>query len=598
MSGLMKSIKADLYSQIPDSLFVANPHLLPSKGDETTNLSTMGKDGYDYEFEPTPDPKYECPICLLILCEPMQTECGHRFCKSCIDRWLTEGNCKCPIDNADVDQNKMFPDNYVKREILSMKVHCPYSRNGCKHIVELNQIEEHQETCHFNSVMCPLNCNKFILKRDITNHKETECVKRNIVCSLCLGSLIFEDYGEHEGVCPKQLVPCSFCKADVLRVMVPEHIAVDCPNAAIKCCFYIFGCNKEIERLKMEKHMKTNVQKHLQLLCHAFVKLLNFQNIESILSSIETGNAVSQSQPNVTDPEIVGDLPTLLQNAEGGASGNAEANMLKFSQGPSRTISSISQPLPSLPPNVPIIRSQSVKVPNLAKCNAGDTASSSDIFDFEFQSLKERNIYQEESLARHSHELLELQFRHDHIERINKETQQKLRAIEEKVNRLTELEGRLCNGLYIWKIKNYLRHRHKAISGEMPVLHSPPFYSNYYGYKLCMRCNLNGVDYSQGTHLSVFIHFMQGEWDDTLTWPFRGKIILSVIDQNPNIEERRHSVESLISKPTLDAFQKPTTHRNHKGFGYMEYVPLSELDNSTYVLNDTLILKAQIFPEF
>ncbi|GAB1608488.1 TNF receptor-associated factor 6-like isoform X2 [Argonauta hians] len=564
-------------------------------GDEVTNMAAMASVGYDYDFDPLPDQKYECPICLLILCEPIQTECGHRFCKSCIDRWLKEGNSKCPIDNSNVEQDQMFRDNFVKREILSMKVHCPCSKNGCKVVLELNIIEEHQETCPFKSVECPLNCGDFILEKNMSHHKEIECPKRNITCTSCLETLIFDKYSEHEGVCPKQLVPCSFCKENIFRISIPDHIAIKCPNATIKCSFNIFGCNKEIERQKMDKHMKSNVQKHLQLLCYAFIKLLNFQNIESILSSNETGNAVSQSHSHATDVEIGGDF---LQNAEGGASGNIDTSVLKFAQTPSRTIS---QPLSSPPPNFPVLRSQSVsvKVPNSSsKICAGETASSADTFDYEFQSLKERNIYQDESLARHSHELLELQFRHHQIERIHKESQQKLRSMEEKVKELSDLEGRLCNGLYIWKIKNYSQHRHKAVSGEMPVLHSPPFYSNYYGYKLCMRCNLNGVDYSLGSHLSVFIHFMQGEWDDILTWPFHGRIILSILDQNPNISERHHSVESLISKPTLDAFQRPTSHRNHKGFGYMEYVPLNELDNSTYVLNDTLILKAQIFPDF
>lgn len=45
-------------------------------------------EGYDYEFVPVPDSKYECSICLLVLREPRQTKCGHRFCKGCIIKWL------------------------------------------------------------------------------------------------------------------------------------------------------------------------------------------------------------------------------------------------------------------------------------------------------------------------------------------------------------------------------------------------------------------------------------------------------------------------------------------------------------------------------
>ena len=40
--------------------------------------------GYDEYFDPPAPDVYECPICLLVLRQPMQTECGHRFCKCCI----------------------------------------------------------------------------------------------------------------------------------------------------------------------------------------------------------------------------------------------------------------------------------------------------------------------------------------------------------------------------------------------------------------------------------------------------------------------------------------------------------------------------------
>ena len=42
--------------------------------------------GYDEFFDPPLESKYECPICLLGLREPVQTSCGHRFCKGCILR--------------------------------------------------------------------------------------------------------------------------------------------------------------------------------------------------------------------------------------------------------------------------------------------------------------------------------------------------------------------------------------------------------------------------------------------------------------------------------------------------------------------------------
>lgn len=48
------------------------------------NSFTEETQGYDVEFDPPLESKYECPICLMALREAVQTPCGHRFCKGCI----------------------------------------------------------------------------------------------------------------------------------------------------------------------------------------------------------------------------------------------------------------------------------------------------------------------------------------------------------------------------------------------------------------------------------------------------------------------------------------------------------------------------------
>lgn len=162
---------------------------------------------------------------------------------------------------------------------------------------------------------------------------------------------------------------------------------------------------------------------------------------------------------------------------------------------------------------------------------------------------------------------------------------------------IKEFDGRVCNGQFYWHIHNYSKLQHEAERGETTALHSQPFYTSpSSGYKMCIRANLNGVDSARGSHLSLFIHFMQGEFDDVVDWPFSGQIIISVIDQNERCELRNHVSETLSAKPHLAAFQRPATPRNHKGFGYMEFLPLSSLRNSTYIRNDTLIIKADVKP--
>lgn len=40
--------------------------------------------GYKEKFVKPVEDKYKCEKCRLVLCNPKQTECGHRFCDSCM----------------------------------------------------------------------------------------------------------------------------------------------------------------------------------------------------------------------------------------------------------------------------------------------------------------------------------------------------------------------------------------------------------------------------------------------------------------------------------------------------------------------------------
>ena len=209
--------------------------------------------------------------------------------------------------------------------------------------------------------------------------------------------------------------------------------------------------------------------------------------------------------------------------------------------------------------------------------------------------LMEKSRQQEASVARQKQMIFELQAKMVSLEsRLSEHIQTSIsqkETLQKHEDVISNFEGRNCNGVYIWKIRDFLKLRKEAIAGQTTVLHSPGFYTSFHGYKLCVRINLNGVDSGVGTHISIFIHFMRGEFDDILEWPFRGKIILSVMDQG---EHKQHITEVLESKATLAAFQRPQSNRNHKGFGYIEFAPIGLIEQPFYLLNDTLIVKAEV----
>ncbi len=62
--------------------------------------------------------------------------------------------------------------------------------------------------------------------------------------------------------------------------------------------------------------------------------------------------------------------------------------------------------------------------------------------------------------------------------------------------------------------------------------YSPPVYTHPQGYKICLNVHANGYGTGEGTHVSVSVRFMRGEFDDSLKWPFRGSISMQLVDQN------------------------------------------------------------------
>ncbi|XP_067043174.1 TNF receptor-associated factor 6-like isoform X3 [Acropora muricata] len=160
--------------------------------------------------------------------------------------------------------------------------------------------------------------------------------------------------------------------------------------------------------------------------------------------------------------------------------------------------------------------------------------------------------------------------------------------------RAVEFEGRVCNGCFIWRIENYRQRRQDAINGIATALHSPAFYTSLYGYKLCLRINLNGVDSGVGRYIALFVHMMQGDYDSILEWPFTGRITLTILDQSEGTEFRQHISETLIAKPNLLAFQRPTAPRNYKGYGYVEFAPIEHIRDPQYIKNNTMLVRVQI----
>ncbi|KAG8443597.1 hypothetical protein GDO86_008950 [Hymenochirus boettgeri] len=189
----------------------------------------------DYVFIEELQDRYKCGYCRLVLRNPHQTGCGHRFCEKCISslQELSE-TPGCPIDQETINSHEIFTDNCCKREVLNLLVYCKNSP-CCDGKIPLGRYQEHLTQCAFESVQC-------------TN----------------------------EGWdCPKYPVPCpNNCSVTSPRAEVNWGIILlFCPEAELQCPFSNYGCHVKVRRAQMKEHEEKFVRDHMLYVLNCNSKL-------------------------------------------------------------------------------------------------------------------------------------------------------------------------------------------------------------------------------------------------------------------------------------------------------------------------------------
>lgn len=156
--------------------------------------------------------------------------------------------------------------------------------------------------------------------------------------------------------------------------------------------------------------------------------------------------------------------------------------------------------------------------------------------------------------------------------------------------RFQVLETASFNGTLIWKIRDYKRRKQEAVASKTLSLYSQPFYTGYFGYKMCARVYLNGDGMGKGTHLSLFFVVMRGEYDALLPWPFKQKVTLMLMDQGP---PRKHLGDAFKPDPNSSSFRRPTAEMNIAS-GCPLFVSQPVLENGTYIKDDTIFIKVTV----
>ena len=129
------------------------------------------------------------------------------------------------------------------------------------------------------------------------------------------------------------------------------------------------------------------------------------------------------------------------------------------------------------------------------------------------------------------------------------------------------------------------------------VWYSDPVYSHFVGYKMCLKVHANGSGDGKGTHVSVFISLMRGDNDDSLKWPFKGTIKVSLLNQLEDGQHRTRQPWSCDEDVPGDASGRVTGRvKSAYAWGLPKFISRQDLNycsdkNCQYLKDNTLFFR-------
>ena len=122
---------------------------------------------------------------------------------------------------------------------------------------------------------------------------------------------------------------------------------------------------------------------------------------------------------------------------------------------------------------------------------------------------------------------------------------------------------------------------------------SQPFYTHPQGYKMCLDVYADGYGDGKGTHVSVGVCLMGGEYDGGLKWPFQGNVTIAMLNQ---LEDSNHTTEIIrfTDITNQEAITRVTgMKRAPRGSGHHTFITHAALKykpakNCQYLKNDCL----------
>ncbi|XP_029381511.1 TNF receptor-associated factor 5 [Echeneis naucrates] len=512
--------------------------------------------------------EFVCPICRGVVLNPQQNSCGHIYCFHCLQGLLetsSPSSSVCPMDGAVITPAEVFQDNCCKREISSLEVFCTNSPE-CTCVTTLHRLQDHLRSCQYEQLLCSNpGCDVLLQRRHLSRHLKGECLHRTEPCPHCRRPhrrSLLQDHVHNS--CPEVEVDCPHsCFQKVPRHKLPEH-KESCPEVLVDCSFKKSGCRVQDKRGKVKLHEDAAVSHHMLL-----VQKSNTQ-LEQQVGVLHEEEALRWQEVQTNSSLLSGlheEIRPLLQQR------GRHEHVVSTAQ---RTLSQQQEVLSAIQLQV---QQASRGLPGLEELEQLRKSLDALMQEVSAAEALRQHLGTLENNLKHHSGVLDL-----HATQLGHNKQ-----------RLQELEATSYDGRLIWKINDFRKKKEAEVKGQSPCLSSTPFHTGRCGYKMAIKAYLNGDGDGRGTHLSLYVVLMPGDFDALLPWPFRQTVSLSILDQSA---AGNHRSLSFRPDPTSKSFQQPAAESvSNVAVGFSSFIPLSELEtphNASYVKDDTLFVKVKV----
>ena len=76
---------------------------------------------------------FYCPISMELMAEPVMVATGHTYDRTCIERWIAQGNKSCPVTGMRLRHLELTP-NYALRGAIQVRLYATMSLYTCRYL--------------------------------------------------------------------------------------------------------------------------------------------------------------------------------------------------------------------------------------------------------------------------------------------------------------------------------------------------------------------------------------------------------------------------------------------------------------------------------